>query len=178
MQVKAFARQDGLPLSLLWMASFACAVYAPHLPWGNVLAFSSLLFVAWRLVKFRNYALGGVISLRRGYAFSAYTMLYASTLFALAQYLYFRFMDGGRFLAVIREGVRTIEAAYQGSGAELRLIEQSLDTMSSVTPIEWAFVFLMQNAAISAVISLPIAALCARRTCRTTNINRHTSIDK
>lgn len=178
MQVKAFARQDGLLLSIVWMAGFACAVYAPELPWGSLLALSTPFLVGWRLVKFRNYALGGAISLRRGYAFSAYTMLYAATLFALAQYLYFRFLDGGRFLAVISEGVRTLETVYQGNAAELRMIEQSLGMMQSVTPIEWAFVFLTQNAAIAAVISLPIAALCARRTCKTRDFKRHTSIDK
>ena len=37
-QLKAFARQDGALLSLLWTASFAAVIYAPQTPLGNILA--------------------------------------------------------------------------------------------------------------------------------------------
>ena len=85
-QLKAFARQDGLLLSLLWTASFALIVYMPASAMGNILAIITPLFVAWRLRIFREYALGGIISMRRAYGYSAYTFVYASLVFAIVQY--------------------------------------------------------------------------------------------
>lgn len=177
-QVKAFAQHDGARLSLLWIVSFACLVLAPQLPWGSVLALATPFFVGWRLVKFRNEVLDGAISLRRGYAFSVYTMLYGALLFALAQYLYFRFLDNGAFLSTIAETLKTLEATYQGSNAELQSMSQQIGALSATTPIQWALTFLVQNIMIAAIISLPIAAICARHTCNSNNIKQHTSLDK
>ena len=74
-QLKAFARQDGALLSLLWTASFAAVIYAPQTPLGNILALATPFFIGWRLASFRNYALNGVISFRRGFAYSVFTLL-------------------------------------------------------------------------------------------------------
>ena len=73
-QLKAFARQDGLLLSLLWTASFALIVYMPASAMGNILAITTPLFVAWRLRIFREYALGGIIGMAP--AFLAVAMFY------------------------------------------------------------------------------------------------------
>ena len=56
-QLKAFARQDALILSLLWIASFACVVMIPAGALGNLLALTTPFIVAWRLSKFRDQAL-------------------------------------------------------------------------------------------------------------------------
>ena len=40
-QVKAFARQEGVFLALLWIASFLLMVYTPSSSWGNLLAIST-----------------------------------------------------------------------------------------------------------------------------------------
>ena len=42
-QLKAFARQDGLLLALFWTASFAMTMMAPQSIWGNVLAMATPL---------------------------------------------------------------------------------------------------------------------------------------
>ena len=64
-QTKAFARQDGVFLSMLWIVTFALVIYAPQTDLGGLLVFSTPLFVAWRMIKFRNYALDGVMSYRK-----------------------------------------------------------------------------------------------------------------
>ena len=84
-QLKAFARQDGFLLFLLWIASFALIVHDPASSWGSLLAMATPFFVGWLLVKFRDYALQGVISFRRALAFSVFTFFYASMLFAVAR---------------------------------------------------------------------------------------------
>ncbi len=162
-QLKAFARQDGAFLSLLWIASFASLVLMPGLPLGNILALATPLFVGWRLAKFRDYALEGVISLRRGYAYSVYTFFYASAIFALAQYVYFKFLDGGVFERMLTETMQTVAPIYVRSGISQKELTDSINAITVMTPVQWAFVFMMQNLFIGAVVGLPIAAVCARR---------------
>ena len=162
-QVKAFARQDGALLSLLWIGSFALLILAPSDIWSNLIGISTPFFVGWRLCKFRNYALDGVISFRRGLAYSLYTFFYASLIFAIAQYAYFRFMDHGTFLAMLSVAMQQIIAVYTKAGIDTRMFSETLSSMATLKPIHWSFVFMMQNIMIGFIISFPIAAVCARR---------------
>lgn len=162
-QLKAFARQDGLLLSLLWTASFALIVYMPASAMGNILAIITPLFVAWRLRIFREYALGGIISMRRAYGYSAYTFVYASLVFAIVQYLYFKFLDHGTFMQMIDSSLTAITAIYRQAGVSTAELTATADSMRTLTPINWAFIFMMQNVCIGAMLSLPIAAVMARR---------------
>jgi len=171
-QLKAFSRQDGALLSLLWIASFACIMYLPASPLGNLLALATPIFVGWRLVEFRNYALDGAISLRRGFAYSVYTFFYASAIFAVAQYIYFKFLDGGRFLAMLTEAMESIAPVYKDMGMGQNEWRQNVETLTVFTPIQWAFMFMMQNIMIGITLSLPIAAVCARHSGRATRTKR------
>ena len=163
MQVKAFARQDGAFLSLLWIASFACIIYASGSSMGNLLMLATPFFVAWRLMAFREYALDGVISFRRGYAYSVYTFFYASLIFMLAQYLYFKFLDHGNFLGLIQNAVNTLTPIYQQGGMSMEEIKEAVTTMGSLSPIQWSFMFMMQNVLIGMVISIFIALICVKK---------------
>ena len=97
MQVKAFARQDGMLMALLWTASFACYTLLKAGAIADLLTISTPIFLAWRMSKFRDYALGGIISFRRGLLHGIYTFFYASLAFALVQFAYFQFLDNGVF---------------------------------------------------------------------------------
>ncbi len=156
-QLKAFARQDGVLLFLLWIASFAAIVTNPASSWGGLLAMATPFLVGWLLIRFRNNALDGAISFRRGLAFSLYTFFYASMLFAVAQYVYFRFLDKGTFLNMLITNVKTLEPAYRAQGVPVRELEQSLTMIGQLSPIEIAFVFMMQNVFLGFLLSFPIA---------------------
>lgn len=158
-QLKAFARQDGFLLFLLWAASFAAMVTNPASSWGGALAFTTPFFVGWLLVRFRNYALDGVISFRRALAFSLYTFFYASLLFAVGQYVYFRFFDHGSFLTMLLSSIKV----YETQGISLGDLRQSLTIVGQLTPIEIAFAFMMQNFLIGLVLSFPIAMFTQKR---------------
>ena len=60
MQVKAFARQDGMLMALLWTTSFACYTLLKAGAIADLLTISTPIFLAWRMSKFRDYALGAV----------------------------------------------------------------------------------------------------------------------
>lgn len=161
-QLKAFARQDGAILCLLWAASFMALMYMPESGLGNILALTTPFLVGWRLCSFRNYALGGFISFRRSYGYCAYTFIYASIIFALAQYLYFKFLDNGTFYAMVATSATTMSEVYRQAGMSTQDIDAALGMMKSLSPIHWAFIFMMQDFIVGLVLSLPIAAACRR----------------
>lgn len=161
-QLKAFARQDGFFLFLLWAASFVALVTDPSSSWGSLLALATPFFVGWLLVRFRNYALGGVISFRRALAFSLYTFFYASLLFAVGQCVYFRFIDNGALLTMLMASVKSLEPLYEAQGMSLADLRQSLAMIGQLSAIELAFIFMMQNILMGTVLSFPIALFTRR----------------
>lgn len=163
MQVKAFARQDGAFLSLLWIVSFACIIYASGSSIGNLLLLATPFFVGWRLISFREYALDGIISFRRGYMYSVYTFFYASIIFMLAQYLYFRFLDNGRFLRMMQEALNTLTPTYQQLGMNMQEIKDGLEAMTTLGAFQWSFMFMMQNIMVGLVLSIFIAMICVKK---------------
>ena len=106
-QLKAFARIDGALLSVMWIASFALYVIGMTKPMmmigGIIIAVSSPVFTASRVRKFRGIARYGIISFGRAYIYSILTFFYASLLFAIAQFVYFQFIDGGYIISQITE---------------------------------------------------------------------------
>lgn len=163
LQLKAFARQDALILAAVWTASFLCATMAGAGVLGNLLAIATPFLVGWRLIKFRDNVLGGGISFRRAFAFSFHVFVYASLVFALVQFVYFRFIDRGSFAQMIGDSMRLLTPMYKESGISQQQITQSISLVNMLTPVQWAFMFMMQNLLIGAVASLPIAAVCKRR---------------
>lgn len=162
-QLKAFARQDGFFLFLLWLASFAAVVTNPTSSWGTLLAMATPFFVGWLLVRFRNYALSGVISFRRALAFSLYTFFYASMLFAVAQFVYFRFLDNGALFTMLLNSVKALEPFYKANGMSVAEMRQQITMIGQLSPIEIAFIFMMQNFFVGIILSFPIA-LFGKRT--------------
>ena len=162
LQLKAFARQDGLLLALFWTASFALTMLAPQSIWGNVLAMSTPFFMGWRLCAFRDTALDGEISFRRGVAHGVYSVFYASLVFALVQYVYFRFLDHGTFMGIMNDGVKVIEEVYRQQGLDASELTKSIETMREVTPVQWAFMLMLQNIFVGSLLALPVAAVCKR----------------
>lgn len=170
-QLKAFARQDALILSLLWIASFACVVMVPAGALGNLLALATPFIVAWRLSKFRDQALNGIISFRRAFAYGIYIFFYASLVFALAQFAYFRFLDHGSFVQTLTDSMNLLMPMYEQNGLSKADVTQTISQMTMLTPIQWSFIFMMQNILVGFIISLPIAAICARRMRKQNNQN-------
>lgn len=161
-QLKAFARQDALLLALLWAASFACIMLLNADFIGIILAMATPFLVGYRLKAFRTEALFGVISFRRAYAYSLYVFIYASLVFALVQYAYFQFLDNGAFANFITSTMKQLTPVYEQQGLSKAEIKNSIDLVTMITPVRWAFSFMMQNLTIGAIVSLPIALIGKR----------------
>lgn len=166
-QVKAFARQDGVYLALLWTAAFLLTLLVPSSSWGGLMTMSTPFFVGWLLIRFRNNTLDGQISFLRGYVYSCYTFLYAALIFAVAQYIFLRYFDDGALMSMLQASVSTFEAAYKdnpaAAGPALADLKQGVALIGEMTPIQITFVLMMQNLFFGTLLSLPIALLCKRR---------------
>lgn len=162
-QLKAFARQDGVILWLVWLVSFAMMRYAPQMALGNLLALSTPLVVMWRLKVFRTDALEGVISYRRAWVYSMYVFFYASLLFAVIQYAYFRFLDNGAFVGSMVSTMDAFAPNYMQMGMTQQELGQTKELLLALTPIELSFLFMMQNLFLGGLMSLFIAAFGMKR---------------
>ena len=161
-QLKAYARQDGAILSFVWLMSMWCLLKMSDSTWGPLLMLSTPFFIVWRLQSFRDSALDGEISFRRGLAYSCYVFFYASLIFALGQYVYFAYLDGGSFLQLLTKSVETMKPYYAQNGLTSSDLDTALKAVGMMKPVDMVFTFMMNNLLIGAFVS-PLIALIGRR---------------
>lgn len=163
-QLRAFARQDGLLLALFWAISFAATIYLPDSSVGQFLILATPFFIWWRLASFRNSALNGVISYLRAWAYTMHTIFYAALVFAVVQYIYFRYLDNGRFVMQLTQALDIMRSISQDNPQDtqmplmLKKMEASVDELRQSTPIEITFIFMMMHLWMGFFISFVIAA--------------------
>ena len=166
-QLRAFARIDGLKLFLLWISSFGCYVAGLRSPMLGMVAMALAIvtpFFSARLLRgFRDNSLDGIISLARGWAYVIFQFFYASLLFAIAQFVYFSFLDKGYFAQALTQMLEAPESAEalkrMGMGPQ---IYDSLEMLRTMRPIDLALNIMTSNLLIGCLIGLPIAAFCKR----------------
>ncbi len=156
-QLKAFARQDGALLALLWALSFAFNVMNPSSSLGSILTILTPFFVGWRLLSFRNYALDGYISYRRALAYCMYTFFYGALLFGVLQFMYFKFLDGGRFMSMVSTVMLSMTKAYKEQGLDAGNLKDAVTMLGELKPLELAFILMMYNLFIGWISSVMIA---------------------
>ena len=102
----------------------------------------------------------------RALAFSVFTFFYASMLFAVAQYVYFRFLDNGALVSMLLSSIKALEPFYRAQGVSVEGLRQSIAMIGDLSPVEIAFVFMMQNIFMGFFMSFPIALITRRSTTR------------
>lgn len=166
-QLKAFARQDGALLALLWVFTFSLYIIGVTNQLLGMAAIFLMIytpfFVGERLGKFRDYGREGLISFRRGYAYTVLVFFYGSVLFAVAQYLYFAYMDNGYLLSqfsmmVTAEETREVLKQY----GMTQMMDESLQEMAATRPIDFALNMLTINITMGFLLGLPISLIKQR----------------
>lgn len=77
--------------------------------------------------------------------------------------MYFRFLDHGLFLTNIVNQAGLLAEVYRQNGMPTTDITEGLTLMGQLSPIELAFLFMMQNIFIGWVVSLPVALFCKKK---------------
>jgi len=166
-QLKAFARQDGALLSLMWIAAFICYLQGLTNPLLGMIALIlitvSPFYAASRLRHFRDQAREGVITFLRAYAYTVFTFFYAGLLFAIVLFIYFNFIDQGFLLGKFAELMSNEEnrKMLESSGMADQ-ISQGLSELQAMRPIDHALNMLTVNIMTGFVLGLPIAAFMQR----------------
>jgi len=161
-QLKAFARIDGAWLALVWLVSFGCSIAGlldPLLGMVSLaLALMSPFFVAKRLRAYRDKVRQGVLSFQRGWVFALLVFFYGSVLLALAQYVYFAFIDKGFMVKMIIEALNSPQTAQvMAQSGMSEVFNTSVQQLQSMRPIDISLQFLTTNIFLGMVLSLPIA---------------------
>lgn len=167
-QLTAFSRIDGIYVGILWIISFAFSIVGLSSGIvgfvGTLLAILSPIYAYIRLRKFRDYALEGTISFGRAMLYYVFIFFYASLIFALAQVVYFQFMDNGYMLKTYETIVLTPETirmlALYGLSHEDLL--DSVRELASTSPIVMALNVMSFNIAIGIVLSIPMAFIAKK----------------
>ena len=119
----------------------------------------SLVHAAMKLRKFRDDVLGGKISFRRAYGYSILTYLYAALLFAVAQYLYFQFLDNGFLVSQysLQASSPQMQEMMKLYGLTEQEIHFMLENIAALRPIDIALQFFSTNLMLGVFVSLPVA---------------------
>ncbi len=165
-QTKAFARQDGAILGIVWIASFVCTMLAADPSYqmlgliSNLLIISTPFVVAKRLKAFRDNVREGHISFRHGFYYCLQTFFYATLLLTIVQYLWFRFMNTGMFMNQLQANYQMVAQAYQLTAQESKTL---LDALTMMKPIAWASMFMITDLIAGAILSPILAAIFAKK---------------
>ena len=168
-QLKAFAKQDGLILGLVWIAAFACFIGSmsdASLQLGFVVGLLSTPFVVFYMLRhYRDKVLTGTISYKRAFAFIALTMVYASLILAAATFAYFYFVDKGDFFGTLMENIKMpeVQQTFSDAGLNPSEIEQQLSMASQSRPIDFAFSVFFEGIVFAMIHAAIIALLGAKR---------------
>lgn len=177
-QLKAFARVDGLLLALLWSASFACYILGLSQPMLAMAALGMVVatpfVVGSRLRRFRDEARQGIISLKRGWAYAVLVFFYGGVLLALVQYVYLAYMDKGYLAMALGKLLSSPEnqlaLSQLGLGDQ---VAESMALMEQTRPIDFVLNMLTMNILAGIVLGLPIAAVMRRQDNNNDNNNGH-----
>ena len=167
-QLKAFARVDGLWVAVLWVSSFLFYLVGLSRPTYGVvamlLAMSTPFVLGFLLRRFRNDVLDGIISFGRGWGYSVLTCFYGSLLFGISAFAYFTYLDNGYLFATLGQMLKSSEMAPVLEQGNLGvMLTQSLEQMQAMRPIDLALNMMMSGMMISMLLALPIAALMQKR---------------
>ena len=166
-QLKAYARQDGFFLALLWTASFVCYIMGITNQMLGMLAIGLAImtpfFVAGRLRKFRDEGREGQISFRRSYAYTIFVFFYAAVLLAVVQFLYFAYIDNGYLMSSFSRMMSSEEGKQIISQYGMsQMVEESLSEMANIRPIDYALNILTVNIIIGFIVGVPIGLVMQR----------------
>ena len=167
-QLKAYARQDGFFLALLWIASFTSNIFGLTSQFmalvSILMAITSPFFVASRLKKFRDEGREGIISFGRSYAYTIFVFFYGAVLLAVVQYLYFAYMDNGYLVNSFAKMMTSEEGRMMLEQYGMtKVVDESLAEMAATRPIDYALNILTINISLGFVLGVPIGLIMQRK---------------
>lgn len=157
------AARNGIPMGMLWLLSFALVTASMEEPAlgliGNLCAFYTL-FAGTRMVR-RMRASFADLGFMKNLWFIWLTCLYATLITTFGQYLYFAFLDNGRFV----QGFARImqDPLYKDSFQQLYPegfdLDKMVELVASLTVRDIVAQLLVTNLFCSVAVAVPAAVI-------------------
>lgn len=161
------AGRGGLVMGLYYIVRFAICVLALGMPLLALLYAGLVIaapFVCGLLAAFvRNRHLGGVMTFGQGFKFSFISMLFGGILEAAAQYVYFRYLDQGRFVDGLYGYLSQLGSSGLG-GDMLSSRRDVIDNFAAQPPINIAMATFSNGIIWIFIIALFIGLILRRET--------------
>lgn len=165
--LQEYALRYGTYMGIFWIIKFTLVPLGFQVPFLQLLFMLLTVFVPvlgyFFVRKYRNECCGGELTFARAFNFSIIMFVAASLLTSVAHYVYFRFIDGGYIFDTYREQLQLLKKSYQGYADSIDQLSQSLDVLSSITPLQLTFQLISQNLFYCFFLSLIIAAVTMKR---------------
>lgn len=163
-----YAMQYGTYMGIYWGVKFIffpMGLANPLLMFLFVIMTVAVPFIAYFMTRsFRDRYCGGTISFTQAWVFNAFMYMFAGLLAAIVHYIYFAYLDQGYLVntyASLIEEVRGMK--IEGMEQSLKQMEQVLDVVRNLSPIELAVQLLSQNVIYGAILALPVAFFVKRK---------------
>ena len=160
LQLRAFARWDGARLGMMWVVSFALFIGRFTLPLCGILWMTTMVATPFIVAKLTNaYSLQTPekhISYFMAFTHSTLTVFNASLILAIAQWVYFQYIDHG-FLINTYAAILTDKAnapAIKAMGYSKEMVSQLLDAIRALRPIDIALQMMWFNMVSGLLISI------------------------
>lgn len=169
MQLRAFARYDGIYLAVLWTASFACLIFTPTYPAASLpcmlLALCTPFFVGYRLWKFRRDGRNNYISFKQALLYCFRVFFNAAFFFAIVQWAYMHFLDHGQMVQLMQSAIDAPEAMsmMRQAGYNEDMVREAVASINYMTPLTFAATYFINNVIIGTVMSVPIAGVMKKK---------------
>lgn len=161
-QLKAYTRQDGFIMGLIWIASFACLVnFTTNIALSllfDIIIIAIPVVMYFMVRRYRDKIINSTLSFRRGFAYSMFVCMYAMLLLCAAQWVYFQFMDNGFFFGSLQELFNSKQYAdlLNVSNIPINEMNAAINDMMVARPIDIAFSWLGSSLWMSILMSLGI----------------------
>lgn len=161
--LRQLAARSGIPMGTLWLLSFALVIISINEPafglFGNLCAFYTVIY-GIRLVRRLRGAVQGLAFVKCLY-YIWLTCLFATLLTTFGQYIYFAFLDNGRFVqGFIRIMQDPLYAeSFQQFYPEGFDMDKMVELVSSLTVRDIVAQLLVTNLFCSAVVAIPAAVI-------------------
>lgn len=126
--------------------------------------------------QYRNRECGGVLSFSRAFLFTSFMYLFATLFVTVTHYIYFRYMDNGLIVSTYQDILTqmTSLATTDEMKASIEQLQQALDIMSGLSPLDISIQLITQDVFYCTLIALPTALLVKRQPQKTTINNNQT----
>ncbi|NDV65908.1 DUF4199 domain-containing protein [Bacteroides sp. 224] len=165
--IQKYAMHFGTYMGIFWILKFALfpiGMTNPFLMFLFIGFTFTVPFLAYYFAKsFRDKICGGSITFVQAWVFLIFVFLFASLLTAMAHYIYFRYLDHGHIINTYAQMLNTIPENATAIQAYTNQINEAINQIRAMTPIEISMQLLSSNVLNCSILSLIISLFVAKK---------------